>query len=499
MNRIVECVPNFSEGRRPEVIDAIVQAIMSAGNVYLLGREMDADHNRAVVTIAGSPESIGDAVIRGVEAAARHIDLTKHQGVHPRLGATDVIPFVPIRGVSLPECVEIAKNVGREIADRLKIPVYLYEAAATRPDRTNLENVRRGQFEGVRDEIATNPDRKPDFGEPRIHPTAGATVVGARKFLIAYNVNLNTTNVGIAKYIAKRIRHSSGGFRFVKAMGLFLNDRNQAQVSMNLTDFEGTPLELVFETVKREAERYGVTVAGSEIVGLIPQRAMEKTAEFYLRVENFKPEMILENRLSEVISSSAAQSKTMADTVRPFVERLASAEPLPGGGSASAAAGAMGAALGQMAIRITKDKKNYQQHADRYADALDRLAPYTSTLLELIDADSEAYSRVMSAYQLPKDSPEREKAVQAGLIRATEIPSRTANCAAEALRVLEPLRSIIHANVASDLQVGMQMLRSCLRGAIINMRTNLTDIKDPDARARYEDMITVWEQTLRGN
>jgi glutamate formiminotransferase/formiminotetrahydrofolate cyclodeaminase len=499
MNRIVECVPNFSEGRRPEVIDAIVQAIMSAGNVYLLGREMDADHNRAVVTIAGSPESIGDAVIRGVEVAARHIDLTKHEGVHPRLGATDVVPFVPIRGVSLAECVEIAKNVGREIADRLKIPVYLYEAAATRPDRTNLENVRRGQFEGLRDEIATNPDRKPDFGEPRIHATAGATVVGARKFLIAYNVNLNTTNVGIAKYIAKRIRHSSGGFRYVKAMGLFLTDRNQAQVSMNLTDFEGTPLELVFETVKREADRYGVTVAGSEIVGLIPQRAMEKTAEFYLRVENFKPEMILENRLSEVMTDTAARSQTMADTLRPFVERLALAEPIPGGGSASAAAGAMGAALGQMAIRITKEKKKFQQHADQYADALDRLAPYTSTLLELIDADAEAYSRVMLAYQLPKDSPERDRAVQAGLIRATEIPSRTANCAAEALRVLEPLRSIIHANVASDLQVGMQMLRSCLRGAIINMRTNLTDIKDADARARYEDMITVWEQTLRGN
>jgi formiminotetrahydrofolate cyclodeaminase len=225
---------------------------------------------------------------------------------------------------------------------------------------------------------------------------------------------------------------------------------------------------------------------------------MEKTAEFYLRVENFKPEMILENRLSEMMSG-APPSKTMADTVRPFVERLASADPLPGGGSASALAGAMGAALGQMAIRITKDKKKYSQYADRYTDALDRLAPYTATLLELIDADSEAYSRVMSAYQLPKDSPEREKAVQAGLIRATEIPSRTANCAAEALRVLEPLRSIIHVNVASDLQVGMQMLRSCLRGAIANMQTNLTHIKDSDARARYEDMITLWEQTLRGN
>ncbi len=508
MNRIVECVPNFSEGRRPEVIDAIVQAIMSAGNVYLLGREMDADHNRAVITIAGSPESIGEAAIRGVEAAIKHIDLTKHRGEHPRLGAADVIPFVPIRGVSLADCVAIAKKTGKEIAERLKIPIYLYEAAATRPERTNLENIRRGQFEGLRDEISTNPDRKPDFGGPDIHPTAGATVVGARKPLIAYNINLTTSNVEIAKQIARRIRFSTGGFRYVKAMGVLLKDRNQAQVSMNLTDFEHTPMELVFETVRREAERYGVNIAGSEIVGLIPQRALEKTAEFYLRVENFKPEMILENRLSEVMAKSGQVPQTetghavptsMADIVRPFVDRVGSPEPVPGGGSVAALAGALGAALGQMAIRITKEKKDYIQHADRFTDALDRLAPYTSTLLELIDADADAYGRVMAAYKLPKNAPQREKAIQDGLIRATEIPSRTANCAAEALRVLEQLRSIIHANVATDLQVGLQMLRSCLQGAIANMRTNLTHVKDPDIRLRYEDQITGWEQTLRGN
>src|SRR5262249_40527056 len=243
MNRIVECVPNFSEGQRPEVIDAIVKAITSVGNVYLLGREMDADHNRAVVTIAGPPDSIGQAAVRGVEAAMQYIDLNKHRGEHPRIGASDVIPFIPIRGVSLGDCVEIARKTGQEIAGRLGIPVYLYEAAATRPERTNLENIRRGQFELLRDEISTNPDRKPDFGEARIHPTAGATVVGARKPLIAYNINLNTSDVAIAKYIAKRIRFSSGGFRYVKAMGVLLKDRNQAQVSMNLTDFEQTSME----------------------------------------------------------------------------------------------------------------------------------------------------------------------------------------------------------------------------------------------------------------
>src|SRR2546425_572940 len=276
MNRLVECVPNFSEGRRIEVIDAIVNALTSVPNVYLLGREMDANHNRAVVTIVGSPESVGDAAIRGVEAAVEHIDLTKHTGEHPRLGAADVIPFVPIRGVSLTDCVDIAKAVGLEIASRFKIPVYLYEAAATRPDRKNLENIRRGQFEVLRNEIAANPDRKPDFGEPRIHPTAGATVVGARKPLIAYNINLNTPDVSIAKEIAKRIRFSSGGLPYVKAMGVLLKDRNQAQVSMNLTDFEQTPVELVFETVRTEAERYGVSIAGSEIVGLIPKKAIEQ-------------------------------------------------------------------------------------------------------------------------------------------------------------------------------------------------------------------------------
>lgn len=496
MNRLVECVPNFSEGRRPEVIDAIVNSITSVSNVYLLGREMDADHNRAVVTIVGAPESIGEAAVRGVRAAMEHIDLTKHRGEHPRLGAADVVPFVPIRGVSLAECVEIAKIAGREIADRLKIPVYLYEAAATRPERTNLENIRRGQFEGLRDEIATNPDRKPDFGESRVHPTAGAIVVGARKPLIAFNVNLNSADLGIAKHIARRIRFSSGGFRYVKAMGVLLEDRNQAQVSMNLTDFEHTSMELVLETVRREAERYGVTIGSSEIVGLVPQKALERAAEFYLQVENFKPETVLENRLEQVMSTS---SSSMADAIRPVVDRVASADPVPGGGSVSALTGALGAALGQMAIRITQEKKSFQQHADRYTDALDRLAPYTSALLELADADSEAYSRVMAAYKLPKGSVDRDKAVQDGLTRATEIPSRTANCAAEALRVLEELRSIIHANVASDLQVGMQMLRASLRGAISNIRTNLSDIKDANVRIRYEDMIVSWEQTLRGS
>ncbi len=299
MERIVECVPNFSEGRRPEVVDAIAAAIASTPDVYLLDRGMDADHNRSVITFAGSPETIGDAAFRGVEAAARLIDLTKHQGVHPRIGAADVVPFVPIRDVTLNDCVAIAREVGRRIAEELKIPVFLYEAAATRADRVNLENIRRGQFEALRDEIATNADRRPDFGDARIHPTAGATVVGARKPLIAYNINLNTPDVNIARQIARKIRFSSGGFPFVKGMGVLLKTRNMAQVSMNLTDYEQTPIYKVFEAVNQEAQRLGVTISGSELIGLIPQKALDPATQPLLKIENFSPSMVIENRLSE--------------------------------------------------------------------------------------------------------------------------------------------------------------------------------------------------------
>jgi len=267
---------------------------------------------------------------------------------------------------------------------------------------------------------------------------------------------------------------------------------------MNLTDYEQTSIELVFETVKREAERFGVSVAGSEIVGLIPQKALEQTAEYFLRVENFKPQMILENRLAEVMSGTSTSAGGVNDGLRDFIDRVASAEPVPGGGSVSALAGALGAALGQMAIRLTKDKKSFVQHTDRYFDALDRLAPYRFALLELIDADAEAFNRVMAAYRISKESSEREPAIQEALIRATEIPSRTATCAAEALRVLEELRSVIHPNVASDLQVALTMLRSAIRGAVANMRINLADVKDTDTRLRYEDMIVGFEQSIRG-
>src|ERR1700730_16130173 len=334
MSTLVECVANFSEGCDKGKVDAIVSA-MKVDGVYVLDREMDADHNRCVITLVGEREAIQEAAIRGVGKAAELIDLTKHQGAHPRMGAADVVPFIPIDGVTIGDCVAMAKHVGAEIARRFQIPVYLYESAAASPGRQTLENIRRGQFEGIRAEIATNPARKPDFGEARVHPTAGATVVGARKFLIAYNVFLNTPEVEIAKKVAKAVRFSSGGLRFVKGAGFLV--RGLAQVSMNLTDFEQTPIHRVFEFVKREAARYGVMPVSSEIVGLIPKRALEQAAEWFLQVENFDSSLILENRLTAVMGGKTAVGGLRAG-VEPFVEQLAAPTATPGGGSASAAA-----------------------------------------------------------------------------------------------------------------------------------------------------------------
>jgi glutamate formiminotransferase len=294
---IVECVPNFSEGRDPATVDALVEAVRSVSGVTVLDRTMDADHNRCVVTFAGAASIVGEAAFRAVAMAVERIDLTRHVGAHPRIGAADVVPFVPVRGVTLGDCAQIAVETGERIWKELGVPVYLYEAAARTPERVRLENIRRGQFELLREAALTDPSRRPDFGGPALHPTAGATVVGARKFLIAYNINLNTPDVEIARRIARTIRASSGGLPHVKAMGVLLASRNLAQVSMNLTDFEATPVHVVYDAVTAEAARHGVGVAGSEIIGLIPGKAMEQAAAHYLKVEGFRRGMILENRL----------------------------------------------------------------------------------------------------------------------------------------------------------------------------------------------------------
>ncbi len=296
---VVECVPNFSEGRDMAVVDRIAQAIAAVEGVWLLARESDADHNRSVITFAGAPEAVLEGALAGVAEAAASIDLTEQRGVHPRIGAADVVPFVPVDGITMDECVRLAWRAGEEIWRRLGVPVYFYEAAARRADRVRLENIRRGQFEGLRDAVRVDPERRPDVGGPELHPTAGATVVGARKFLIAYNINLATADVEIARRIARTIRTSSGGLPCVKAMGVMLASRNLAQVSMNLTDFETTPVHVVFEAVKQEAARNGVSIAGSELIGLIPRKALEMAAGVDLQWENLRPDSILEQRIAD--------------------------------------------------------------------------------------------------------------------------------------------------------------------------------------------------------
>jgi len=293
---LIECIPNVSEGRRTEIVAAMAAALRGIPGVRLLDHSSDPSHNRSVFTMAGDATGIERAVLALFERAVADIDLRGHSGEHPRLGAVDVVPFVPIEGVTMADCVALARKVGAEVAARFQIPVYLYEEASANPARKNLEDIRRGEFEGLAKKMAT-AGWTPDFGPATPHPSAGAAVIGARMPLIAYNINLATDRLDVAKKIAAAIRHSSGGYRFVKAMGITLEDRGIVQVSMNLTNFEKTPIFRVFETVKREAARYGVAILESEIVGLVPAAALMSTAEFYLQIEGFKPAQVLENKL----------------------------------------------------------------------------------------------------------------------------------------------------------------------------------------------------------
>jgi len=460
----VECVPNFSEGRDAKKIDAIAASILAVPDVVLLDREADADHNRSVLTLAGPPAAVAEAAFRAVERAVELIDLTKHGGAHPRIGAADVVPFIPIEGVTIEECVRLAERLGERIWRQLRVPVYLYEAAAKRPERVNLENIRRGQFEALVKEMGKIPERAPDIGEPAIHPTAGATVVGARKFLIAYNVNLGTPDVGIAKKIAKTIRFSNGGFRYVKSMGVTLGSRNLAQVSINLTDFEQTPMHLVFETVRREAERWGVPVVGSEIVGLIPKKAIELGAEYFLRFENFRPELVLENRIAEALSARSGLPE--------FLDALAAPTATPGGGSASAAAAAMAAALGAMVTRLAKQDPGAFEDDRRF-------------FTEAVDRDAEAFNKVMAAYKRPKD--ERGPYVEEALHGAAEVPLEVLERASAMAARLDALD--IPAKFGSDLAVAKALIAAARTGVLENVKINLESIQDAGFKARVEERL----------
>ena len=492
MTPIVECVPNFSEGRRKEVIDAILAEIASVPGVTLLDHHADADHNRLVVTFVGEPEPVERAAFASIKKAAQLIDMDQHRGAHPRLGATDVVPFVPVAGVTMDDCVAMAKRLGARVARELGIPIYLYEAAAARPDRVNLENVRRGQYEGLKAEIGINPDRKPDYGPTRLGK-AGATVVGARPFLIAFNVYLNTADVEIAKAIARAVRHSSGGLRFVKAMGVLVEGK--AQVSMNLTDFNQTPLARVVELVRREAARHGASITHSELVGLTPQAALADAAQWYLQLDDLKPDQILENRLAASHSEPRSGDESLSreaqtlrrevvpdDSLTAFLDATAAGTPAPGGGSVSALAGALAAALTAMVARLTVGKPKYGDVEGKMHDVIARAGPLRAELTALIQKDGAAYDAVVAAGKLPKGTDDekaaRQTAIQAATLHAAQVPLETARLSLQALELALAVAQAGNVNSMSDAAVAGLMARAAVEGAGLNVRVNVASLAD---------------------
>ena len=489
MKRIVECVPNFSEGRRPEVIDAIRRALARPG-VILLNVSSDADHNRTVITLAGEPEAVEQAAFFGIAQAAELIDLNVHRGEHPRLGATDVCPFVPVSGVTMDECVAIARRVGERVGRELGIPVYLYEAAATRPDRQNLENIRRGEYEKLKDDIGVDPNRRPDFGPERIGP-AGATVIGARPFLIAFNAYLNTYDVSVARQIAKAIRHSGGGLRFVKALGLEVEGK--AQVSMNLTDFGKTPLFRVVELVRREAARYGCSIIKTELVGLIPQAALVDAAQWYLQIDNLQPDQVLENRLAESANLAQAQKPSQGLTPAAFLDATAAGTATPGGGAVAALAGALAAALTTMVARLTIGRKKYAEVEAEMKDVVVRAEALRAQLTAAIDADSAAFDAVMAAMKMPKETEEqraaRAEAIQAATQGAIDVPLGVARSCLDVLELVQVAAEHGNVNAASDAASAAHLARAAIEAAGMNVRINAAGLDDKDsARRQIEEL-----------
>jgi glutamate formiminotransferase/formiminotetrahydrofolate cyclodeaminase len=477
---LVECVPNFSEARRPQVVQSILDALDSPAGVLILDHHSDVDHNRTVVTLVGQPSAVETALFMAIQKAAELIDMDQHHGEHPRLGATDVVPFVPIRDFTMQECVEMARRLGKRIGEELNIPVYLYEAAATRPDRHNLEDIRRGQYEGLKTEIETNPDRFPDFG-PRQLGSAGATVIGAREPLIAFNIYLTTADVEIARKIAKTIRFSSGGLRYLKAMGVFVD--GLAQVSMNLTDFHRTPMAQVVELVRREARRYGVGIHHSELVGLLPQQALVDAAVWYTQMDGFVYDQILENKLSQATISQP--ETTSPQPSADFLEQLASAAPAPGGGSASAFTAAEAAALVAMVGRLTIGKKKYSAVEKEMWQMVESAEQLRRQLTGMVREDAAAFEKVVSAMKLPKDTPEQEsahqQAVQTANIEAARVPLNTAQLALEVLTLSIQAAQLGNRNAISDAATASALAHAAIVGAGGNVRINLAGVTESGA------------------
>jgi glutamate formiminotransferase/formiminotetrahydrofolate cyclodeaminase len=472
--KLIECVPNFSEGRRQEVINSIADAIRTTPGVTLLDVESNPDHNRSVISFVGEPGPVKQATLAASAKAIELIDLTKHKGEHPRMGAIDVVPFVPLSGADMDDCISLAKDFGREFAERLHVPVFLYEEAASKPERRNLADVRSGEFEGLREKMGKDPAKKPDFGPEKIHPTAGATAVGAREILIAYNVNLGTNDHAIAKKIAHQLRAKDGGLAYVKALGFELKERGIVQVSMNLTDYHKSQLFKAEKLVELFAERYGVRVVGSEIVGLVPMDALVDSAEFYLKLESFSREQVLERRLF------APRPSSLTDiSLSTFSEEVASKKATPGGGSVSAYVGALAAGLVCMVARITLAKKDTGPESERLQEVVRKGEDLRQRFLGLVVEDAESFDAVMQAFKLPKDKLDvRRKAIQEATVKAAEVPLRTLDSSVQVLRLAEEVAKYGTTNAASDVTTSVAAARAAMEGATSNVLINLDTLDD---------------------
>ena len=457
MPHLIECVPNFSEGRNPAVMKALLAAVTSVPRVWLLHHTADPDHHRSVLTFAGPPDAVGEAALRAITAATELIDLRRHDGVHPRIGATDVVPFVPIHDDGMDECIRMARWVGQEVGTRLGIPVFLYEDAASNPARRQLESVRLGGAHGLASRMESDPVWLPDFGPPHLHQTAGAIVIGARRPLIAFNVDLKTNDLSIAKRIANSIRQSSGGLPCLKAIGVELASRGIVQVAMNLTDYRVTPMHRALQAVQAEAVKLGVEVAGSELIGLAPQAALDQAAVAALQLERLDPGQVLEAR----IAAATASMKTVDPTLSDFLDAVAATEPTPAGGSVAALAGALAASLGIMGARL-----GHNIESERH------LTQMQHRLHQLIRDDADAYNQLMRAYRLPKQDPHRAQSISTALHAATEIPMEIAELACEVGRLTHACLPSVKEAVRSDMTVGMMMAIAAAEAGLHTVSVN---------------------------
>lgn len=529
--RIVECVPNFSEGRDKTVIDAITAAIVQSGGVKLLDVDPGEATNRTVVTFVGSPEAVVEAAFAGVRRAAELIDMRHHKGAHPRMGATDVLPLIPISGITLEECAELARTLARRIADELRIPTYCYEASALRPERRNLAVCRAGEYEALPEKLA-HTDTAPDFGaRPFDEGVArtGATTVGARDFLIAVNFNLNTTSTRRANAIAFDVREKGrlvregnpitgkivkdaegnpvmrpGTLKATKAIGWYIEEYGIAQVSMNITDISVTPLHVAFDEVCRKADARGVRVTGTEIVGLVPKRALLEAGRYFLRkqhrstgiaeeeiirlavksmgLDDLKP-FDPKEKVIEYLLEAEDQKKRLIDlTCKGFAAETASESPAPGGGSISAYMGALGAALGTMVANLSSHKAGWDDRWEEFSDWADRGQALLAELLHLVDEDTEAFNRIMAVFAMPKSTGEekaaRSAALQEATLYATEVPLRTMKAAVRVFPLVRAMAETGNPNSVSDAGVGALAARSAVLGACLNVKINAAGLKD---------------------